>query len=369
MVGESRMKWLLLIGMLAAGITGSFMVCGSPPNAAPATPTLESHSSVSPAPSPESSPISEEATFPDQLRLYLSKRSTLSCNSRNGTTSWAKTPIYSVCQRWTLTDLDEGKNRIEVGVACESDRDMVREELQKRLTSLGVPLDAVIFTVRPRAYPLIMPPVFECVPSEVIDPATGLSTPGFGGLYVDSGIAYVYLLEPSQEKAEELVLTQFGSESFEGIQEVRALKGLYTWTQLTEWYESIKDDIRGIPATGVVSVDRHKNRLTIEVRTEHEGNTESQIKDVLSRNGVPYRGGHSIDPLIDASSQVIFSRRYASSRKGRPLRSVSFLHGFTDSSTMDSTGRRATAAAQFLLQYNWAEVVGDRGLEPLTFCV
>ena len=148
--------------------------------------------------------------------------------------------------------------------------------------------DAVIFTVRPRAYPLIMPPVFECVPAEVIDPATGLSTPGFGGLYVDSGIAYVYLLEPSQEKAEELVLTQFGSESFEGIQEVRALKGLYTWTQLTEWYESIKDDIRGIPATDVVSIDRHKNRLTIEVRTEREGNTESQIKDVLSRNGVPY---------------------------------------------------------------------------------
>ena len=43
----------------------------------------------------------------------------------------------------TLTDLDEGKNRIEVGVGCERDRDRVREELQKRLTSL------------------IMPPVFE----------------------------------------------------------------------------------------------------------------------------------------------------------------------------------------------------------------
>ena len=69
---------------------------------------------------------------------------------------------------------------------------------------------------------------------------------------------------------------------------MRALKGLYTWTQLTEWYESIKDDIRRIPATDVVSVDRHKNRLTIEVRTEYEDNTKSQIKDVLSRNGVPY---------------------------------------------------------------------------------
>ena len=285
-MGESRMKWLLLIGMLAAGITGSFMGCGSPPNAAPATPTLESHSSVSPAPSPESSPISEEATLPASP-VPIQAQHTLLQLQKWYDQLGQDADIFGLPEV-TLTDLDEGKNRIEVGVACESDRDMVREELQKRLTSLGVPLDAVIFTVRPRAYPLIMPPVFECVPAEVIDPATGLSTPGFGGLYVDSGIAYVYLLEPSQEKAEELVLTQFGSESFEGIQEVRALKGLYTWTQLTEWYESIKDDIRGIPATDVVSVDRHKNRLTIEVRTEHEGNTESQIKDVLSRNGVPY---------------------------------------------------------------------------------
>ena len=285
-MGESRMKWLLLIGMLAAGITGSFMGCGSPPNAAPATPTLESHSSVIPAPSPESSPISEEATLPASP-VPIQAQHTLLQLQKWYDQLGQDADIFGLPEV-TLTDLDEGKNRIEVGVACESDRDMVREELQKRLTSLGVPLDAVIFTVRGRAYPLIMPPVFECVPAEVIDPATGLSTPGFGGLYVDSGIAYVYLLEPSQEKAEELVLTQFGSESFEGIQEVRALKGLYTWTQLTEWYESIKDDIRGIPATDVVSVDRHKNRLTIEVRTEHEGNTESQIKDVLSRNGVPY---------------------------------------------------------------------------------
>ena len=42
----------------------------------------------------------------------------------------------------TLTDLDEGKNRIEVGVGCERDRDRVHEELQKRLTSLGIPLEA-----------------------------------------------------------------------------------------------------------------------------------------------------------------------------------------------------------------------------------
>ena len=188
----------------------------------------------------------------------------------------------------TLTDLDEGKNRIEVGVACESDLDKVRQELQKRLTLLGVPLDAVIYTVRARAYPTLVLSPYECIPPEVLDPATGLSTPGFGGYYFDSGIAYVYLLEPSQEVAEELVLAQIGTESFERLLEVRALKGKYTWTQLTEWHESIKGDVREIPATDSVSVSKRKNRLTIGVRTEQEGNTESKIKDVLSRHGVPY---------------------------------------------------------------------------------
>ena len=188
----------------------------------------------------------------------------------------------------TLRTLSQGKNRIEVGVACESDLDKVRQELQKRLTLLGVPLDAVIFTVRPRAYPLLVLPPYECIPPEVIDPATGLSTPGFGGYYFDSGIAYVYLLEPSQEVAEELMLAQIGTESFERLLEVRALKGKYTWTQLTEWHESITADVQAIPATDIVSVSKRKNRLTIEVRTEQEGNTESKIKDVLSRHGVPY---------------------------------------------------------------------------------
>ena len=187
----------------------------------------------------------------------------------------------------TMTDLEFENNRIEIGVNCESNRDRVREELQKRLTSLGVPLRAVVFTVRARPYPN-MPSVFECIPPEVIDPATGLSELGFGGYYFDSGIANVYLLEPSQAKAEEIVLDHVGSESFERIQEVRALKGLYTWTQLTEWYESIKDDIREIPFTDVVSVDPRKNRLTIEVREENEVSAEREIRAVLSRHGVPY---------------------------------------------------------------------------------
>ena len=188
----------------------------------------------------------------------------------------------------TMTRLDEGKNRIEIGINCESNIDSVRRELQKLLTLLGVPLEAVVYTVRGGPNTPFMPSEFECIPPEVVDPATGLSTPGFGGLYFDSDIAYVYLLEPSQEKAEELTLNQLGRESFERIQEVQALKGLYTWKQLTEWHGLIRDDIWQIPGTDVVSVSPRKNRLTIEVRIEHEDNAEREIRAVLSRHGVPY---------------------------------------------------------------------------------
>ena len=188
----------------------------------------------------------------------------------------------------TMTNFSMRLNRIEIGINCEANIDSVRRELQRHLTVLGVPLDAVAYTRRPRPTEPWMPAEFECIPPEVVDPATGFSTPGFGGLYFDSGIAYVYMLEPSQEKAEELVLKQIGSESFERIQEVQALEGLYTWKQLSEWFILIRDDIWKIPGTDVVTVSARKNRLTIEVRIEHEDNAKREIEAVLSRSGVPY---------------------------------------------------------------------------------
>ena len=188
----------------------------------------------------------------------------------------------------TMTNFSMRLNRIEIGINCEANIDSVRRELQRRLTVLGVPLDAVAYTRRPRPTEPFMPAEFECIPPEVVDPATGISTPGFGGLYFDSGVAYVYLLEPSQEKAEELVLKQIGSESFERIQEVQALEGRYTWEQLSEWFILIRDDIWKIPGTDVVTVSARKNRLTIEVRIEHEDSAKREIDAVLSRSGVPY---------------------------------------------------------------------------------
>ena len=187
----------------------------------------------------------------------------------------------------TMTDLDEGRNRIEVGVSCESDRDRVRLALEQRLNSLGVPVEAIVFEVRGRPHPLTSPLTFECIPAETIDPATGLLTPGFGGLHVESDVASIYLLEPSQEAAEELVLEQVGLKSFRSLREIRALKGLYTWTQLTEWYELIENEIMRLSGTELIAVDPRKNRITIEVRRGDNSKVEGGIEDVLSKFEVP----------------------------------------------------------------------------------
>ena len=74
----------------------------------------------------------------------------------------------------------------------------------------------------------------------MIDPVTGFSEPGFGGLYVEHEVATVYLLEPSQELGESLVHDELGDAGFDELTEVRVLKGEYTWEQLLHWHQLIK---------------------------------------------------------------------------------------------------------------------------------
>ncbi len=133
------------------------------------------------------------------------------------------------------------ENRVFLGVDCEKN---VERSLQL-LQDLGIPLDAVRIEATGYVKPDIYPPVadlFDCYPPEVVDPVTGISSPGFGGLYLESDIAYVYLLEPSQGLGEEMVREELGGKEafeFERIREVRVLEGQFTWEQLWGWYKLI----------------------------------------------------------------------------------------------------------------------------------
>ncbi len=195
-----------------------------------------------------------------------------------------------------MTGVRVSKKRIVIGVNCESTRKRVQQFIQEESVRLSFPLEAVAVEITPR--PLLGPPVFECRPPEVVDPETGLSTPGFGGIYGgESGIVNVYMLEPSQEKAEEIVLEHYGPNP---DREVRVIKGQYTWDQLIEWHDELgKGGIWGIPGIHIMTVDPSKNRITIEVDPEMNSNVVTEVEDVLSRRPVPRAAVILLDWMTD----------------------------------------------------------------------
>ena len=104
-------------------------------------------------------------------------------------------------------------NRIEVGIDCEANRDSVNQRLPSLLSGSGIPTRAIKVTVYPREFFPEYPDDFECASPEIFDPVTRISSPGFGGLFIDfdTDTTSVYMLEPSQKKAEELALAVVGA--------------------------------------------------------------------------------------------------------------------------------------------------------------
>ena len=185
-------------------------------------------------------------------------------------------------------------NRIEAGIDCEANRDSVKRRLPDLLSGSHIPSEAINVTVRPRGFFPEYPDDFECAPREVIAPATGMSSPGFGGLFIDFDAlaTNVYMLDPSHEKAEELALAIMGGDELKEYPDVRAIQGQYTWEQLVEWWHRIVDDpnrnIQGVSfGPGSFIAESSLNRLTVEIDREENPDVETDIEDFLNQIGVP----------------------------------------------------------------------------------
>ena len=183
------------------------------------------------------------------------------------------------------------ENKVSLGVECGAALERVENLIRERMGLHNIPQEAVIFEVRPpgRLLPKPAPPyIFECLPPEVLDPATGLASPGFGGLYVEDDAIYVYLLEPSSSLAMELALTYFGRKIVEEKGEVRAVQGQFTWEQLLGWYKLLLDGSWWeIPGTWLCDMDSTLNRITIEVQRTVNPNVVEEVEEWLSDVGVP----------------------------------------------------------------------------------
>ena len=93
----------------------------------------------------------------------------------------------------TMTDVDEGKNRLEYGINCEHNRDRVQRQSHDLLSRENIPADAVRVTVQGRVQ-FGGTSKYECAPQEAIYPSTGVSSPGFGGLFWEQGAASSWTL-------------------------------------------------------------------------------------------------------------------------------------------------------------------------------
>ena len=193
----------------------------------------------------------------------------------------------------TMSGIDVATNSIVIGMECEHSRGRVERELREVLARTNViPVDAVTFEVAGRPQ-LGGPPDFGCAPREMIDPATGVSSPGFGGLFWESspgnyGTLNIYLLEPSRDEAEELAVDIIGREWAERATDLRVLSGQYTWEQLLKWYRSIKSVGLDVPGARLVpDFMETRNRLVVNISREHNPDAEADVEDVLVQLNVP----------------------------------------------------------------------------------
>lgn len=191
----------------------------------------------------------------------------------------------------TSSDVDERTNRVEFGVDCERNRNRAERDVYAIVSRENIPAEAIRVSVTGRAYPATMPIPFECAPSEVVDPLTGRSSPGFGGLYIDrdSRTILVYMLEPSQQKAEELAFEVVGREAMEENPNVRAMQGQYTWTKLLEWHDAIGKSSAKVRDVNLSPVypDQERNRLVFWKDQQWSPDLEKEFQGLLDQLGVP----------------------------------------------------------------------------------
>ncbi len=191
----------------------------------------------------------------------------------------------------TMSYINAG--RIQFAVDCEANRERVRSQIDEILADLDIPPKAVTLVVSERERILEEPPPFSCAPPEVIDPVTGLSLPGFGGMYTLGASTYIYMLEPSQEAAEELVFTIAGRDPLDRVPNVRAVQGDYTWQQLLEWRGLLTSSMEQIPGVDYWSdmdflPDPKRNRLTLNITgRQFDADVIADIEGMMERLGVP----------------------------------------------------------------------------------
>ena len=209
----------------------------------------------------------------------------------------------------TSTSVHLLTNRVQVGVVCAANLEVVERTVRQRIIGLGIPQQAVNFKLSSptRIMPKPPPPItFECVPPEVIDNGAGTSTPGFGGMYRESETHYVYMLRPDKYAAEKLAATHIGWRAVRR-HGVEAIQGLYTYEQLKGWYETLYEGNEGglnVVGAMLCDLDVKEHRIIIEVQREWNPKVVVETGESLTSLGIPLGAVTILDPR--SGSPILF---------------------------------------------------------------
>ncbi len=118
----------------------------------------------------------------------------------------------------------------------------------------------------------------------------GEVVPGFGGFSLDpkdNSIAYVYMLDPSQQAlAEEAARIMVGNERFaRDIREVRVLRADYSISQLNEWYGRMRSLVWSVQGLTWTDLDEGHNRIAIGMKTRR--GALQDMERILTSLGIP----------------------------------------------------------------------------------
>lgn len=232
--------------------------------------------SLAPSPSPEpSANLTPTPTAPATKQYTVKQRK-----------AWESTAWGVLGEMLVSTGAYSPHGRLDVRIVCKKHIKRARQLLIEH----GVPEDAVIIKAGGPIDVDAYPDLFPCYPPEVEDPTTGISSPGFGGIYTDSGSIYIYLLEPSLENAARLLNEVHG---YFPLEKVRVLQGRYTWEQLMAWYHLYLNSPmpEGPWRYGMIELNamlnpRYNRLYMVGNETEHTPDVE-QMENRLLRLGIP----------------------------------------------------------------------------------
>ena len=134
----------------------------------------------------------------------------------------------------------------------------------------------------------------------------GAAFPGFGGYYrerPDNTIAFVYMLDTSQQQEARQALEMLMGERFDRkIREVRVVQGQYGMTELSQWYQPVR--MLAVDGIRWGDLDEGKNRIRIGVWDQA---ASGRVEAELAQLGIP-RGAVVIEindtPLVLQTNEL-----------------------------------------------------------------